>query len=221
MLNNNRNQKEQGFSMVELAIVLAIIALIVGAVAVGKDLQRNAEYRKIANKFIGQWAQAYNQYYERTGVVIGDSFDTPTGKVKQADTTFMGGSTLSNEMIRFGIRLPQGQGRGTGETSSARATEYRYLDQSGVPHLLTLSFVYNGSANSSSYNNLVGNLMYLTNVTPKLGSTTDALIDGVVEYNGGYFRGSADWSSQKSATTTYSSEESAEQDLTAIWKMNQ
>jgi hypothetical protein len=41
-----------------MAIVLAVIGMIIGAIAIGKDVQRNAEYTKIKNKFIDQWAQA-------------------------------------------------------------------------------------------------------------------------------------------------------------------
>ena len=37
---------QQGFTLVELAIVLAVIGLIIGAVAIAKDVQRNAEYQK-------------------------------------------------------------------------------------------------------------------------------------------------------------------------------
>ena len=63
--------------MVELSIVLAVIGLIIGAIAIGKDVQRNAEYAKVKNKFVDQWEMAYNQYYQRTGVVVGDSQTQP------------------------------------------------------------------------------------------------------------------------------------------------
>lgn len=68
-----RTARQQGFTLVELAVVLAVIGLIIGAVAIGKDVQRNAEYTKIKNKFIDQWEQAYMQYYQRVGGVLGDS----------------------------------------------------------------------------------------------------------------------------------------------------
>ena len=77
--------------MVELAVVLAVIGLIIGAVAIGKDVQRNAEYTKIKNKFVDQWEQAYNQYYQRTGVVVGDSQIAPRVMVNGVSYTAAAG----------------------------------------------------------------------------------------------------------------------------------
>ena len=59
---------QHGFTLVEMAIVLAVIGLVIGAIAIAKDVQRNAEYQKIGNKFLYQWKAAYDQHYQRTGV---------------------------------------------------------------------------------------------------------------------------------------------------------
>jgi prepilin-type N-terminal cleavage/methylation domain-containing protein len=90
--------RQQGFTLVELAVVLAVIGLIIGAVAIGKDVQRNAEYTKIKNKFIDQWEQAYNQYYQRTGTVLGDSQTQPQNMVNGAGYLTGGGARSGRDM---------------------------------------------------------------------------------------------------------------------------
>lgn len=89
-----RRRLQQGFTLVEMAIVLAVIGLIIGAVAIAKDVQRNAEYSKIANKFTYQWKAAYDQYYQRAGVVVGDCQQSPTYMVDGQDTSFQGNSAV-------------------------------------------------------------------------------------------------------------------------------
>lgn len=111
-----------GFTLVEMAVVLVIIGLILGAISVGKDVQRNAEYQKVINKFGNGWKKAYDEYYQRTGVVVGDSQTSPTYMVDGGQAT-IGGSTTSDggnlngalagvpaNFANTGNRICQGQG---------------------------------------------------------------------------------------------------------------
>lgn len=116
-----RAAAQGGFTLVELAIVLAVIGLIIGAVAIAKDVQRNAEYQKVANKFAYQWKMAYDQYYQRTGVVLGDCQQAPTYMVNGSETTLggvasctrAGGSAVAGIPENFGntgLKICHGQG---------------------------------------------------------------------------------------------------------------
>jgi prepilin-type N-terminal cleavage/methylation domain-containing protein len=117
---NRMTRGQTGFTLVEIAIVLAVIGLILGAVMIGKDVQRNAEYSKAANKFLYQWKAGYDQYYQRTGVVVGDCQQAPTYMVNGSETTFgatnactrAGGgiSGLPANFSNTGKRVSHGQG---------------------------------------------------------------------------------------------------------------
>jgi prepilin-type N-terminal cleavage/methylation domain-containing protein len=85
-----KSGRQGGFTLVEIAIVLVIIGLILGALSVGKDVQRNAEYQKVSNKFIYEWKKSYDGYYSRAGVVLGDNQTAPVVMVDGNSVTIGG-----------------------------------------------------------------------------------------------------------------------------------
>ncbi|MEO5346319.1 MAG: prepilin-type N-terminal cleavage/methylation domain-containing protein [Magnetococcus sp. YQC-9] len=62
------NRREEGFSLVEMAIVLVIIGLIVSAIAVGKTTMAKGEATKAFQQFINPYIQAVLSTYQGTGM---------------------------------------------------------------------------------------------------------------------------------------------------------
>jgi prepilin-type N-terminal cleavage/methylation domain-containing protein len=112
-----RAAKEQGFTLIEMAIVLIIIGLIIGAVLKGQDLINNARGKKFAS-FVRQGEIAQWTYYDRNGYYAGDDgnqngilgetgsgdtaapHDTLDTEIDSFDDTLSLGS--SNFVIRYG-----------------------------------------------------------------------------------------------------------------------
>lgn len=65
-----RNNK--GFTLIEMAIVLVIIGIIIGAVVKGQDLIENAKAKQFVSK-MKSWEISLNTYYDRKGRLPGDS----------------------------------------------------------------------------------------------------------------------------------------------------
>src|SRR5882757_2419229 len=86
-------QKEAGFTLIELSIVLVIIGLIVGGVLVGQDLIRAAEVRATISQ-IEKYNTAVNTFRGKYNALPGDmnsstatafSFATRGGAAGQGD----------------------------------------------------------------------------------------------------------------------------------------
>ena len=142
--------KMKGFTLVEMAIVLAIIGVILGAVSIGKDLQRDAENQKIYQKFVSAWKSAYDQYYTRIGVVVGDSQVAPTYMVNGLESNIGGGTDggasgnvsgadagVAENFTNTGLKICHGQGYaansvGTGDTDIAQQDLHALFDRAGL-----------------------------------------------------------------------------------------
>ncbi len=205
---------QRGFTLVEMAIVLAVIGLILGAVMIGKDVQRNAEYTKIKQKFIDQWVVAYNTAYQRAGVPVGDSQTNPRLMVNGASYVAATGAPLSGGNMTGvaapvpicsgsaapGMNAPSGGGAAALLTlrnemlrlgvrmppGRAEGSEdrYVYLDSNGNPQEIQVCFQWNAPDTASGS----GNVMVISGLTPDLARSLDQMIDGKADAQEGMFR---------------------------------
>lgn len=210
----NLNKKQTGFTLIEMAIVLVIIGLIMGAISIGKDLQRDAEYAKVKQKFVDQWKSAYDGYYMRAGVVVGDDQTAPLYMVDGAlvesdqDPTEAG---IPANYDGTGNKICQGQGYAADEVgdgdailsaqnlhelmdnigirmppgrSEGHEDRYVYQDSNGNPAELQVCFQWNADAEISGS----GNVMVIRGLTPDLARALDQMIDGKPDSIEGRFR---------------------------------
>ncbi len=172
LLANNR-----GFSLIEMAIVLVIIGILIGAVVKGKDIMKSAEQKKIYTKYFNEWRLAYLSFYDRTGKILGDSWNQADGAIGQdgqADTAAgaTGGPTNAGRDDLFtggtGYMGLQQIGIEEMKTNTSNSWEYRYVDSTGTGHNMTIAFDYDGGRN----------FMRIYNIPAELAIALDAMIDG-------------------------------------------
>lgn len=178
-------RRASGFTLVEMSVVLVIIALIVGAVTVGRDVYRAAAAERLSNDFVRAWVLAYDRYVSGVGAVPGDDFDNPSGRVNNSIGAFLCDDALLNEMLGHGITLPAGRAEGSND-------RYVYQDSRGLPHQVRACFgTVQWSEPYASVGNYTArprNVLRLEGLTPELATLLESKIDGRIDARHGRFR---------------------------------
>jgi len=179
----------KGFTLIEMAIVLIIIGIIIGAVVKGKDLIRSGEQKKIYTKYVNAWRLAYVTFYDRTGKRLGDFYDTvgtAEGQDAKADTDNGADSAISDTERGY---LKTGDASGTDfrglddvgltapTTNTNNSWEYIYTDSQGTGHNLAIAFKYDSTGKY--------NYMWITEIPNALGMALDTMVDGDADGTGG------------------------------------
>lgn len=166
-------QDNRGFTLIEMAIVLIIIGIIIGAVVKGKDIIRSGEQKKLYSTFINAWRMSYNSYYDRTGWILGDD-DNNTNNNRDGrcgDAALASENNLNNQLTRVGLEPPV-----AGPTG---ATNVRtYTDSAGNFANITIQFGYDAN---------YGNFLQMPAIPNELGMAMDRIIDGEMDGTNGDF----------------------------------
>ncbi|MBT8490084.1 MAG: prepilin-type N-terminal cleavage/methylation domain-containing protein, partial [Deltaproteobacteria bacterium] len=183
---------DKGFTLIEMAIVLIIIGIIIGAVVKGKDIIRGAEQKKIYTKFFSEWRIAYLNFYDRTGKILGDQDNDAQADIGTCGDLLNGDATAPfYGLLPVGLEVPI--------TNGTDACTYNYTDSGGNIRNLIIRFDY-----AATYN-----YMRIQNIPSELALAIDRIIDGEADGSTGDFLNGAGAAWGTTPTTTY----------TARWKM--
>ena len=169
----------KGFTLVEMALVLIIIGIIIGAIVKGNDLVRGAEQKRIYSKFIGGWRLAYMNFYDRTGKILGDTTNGANpGQDGQADTAGGGSGLVTSPSPAAYLGLTQ-VGLSAPTSNTGNAWEYNYVNSQGSTNTLTVAFDW---ATPGNYN-----FLQISNLPTELALALDTMIDGSADGTAGDF----------------------------------
>lgn len=198
MLSILKLNKKQGFSLVELSIVIVIIGLLIAALVKGKSVLENARIKRVIGD-VEAIVTAYNTYYDLYSAYPGDDQFasgrwSPVVVNGDGDSLIEGGvncktaptnGTECNEAwqsLRAALMVP-------GDSNASGAGALPSHNLSGI------IWIWNSLDDGSVDFGISGNRNYVgvTNLRSEIAEVIDAKFDDGV-YNTGSVRGSANYS---------------------------
>ncbi len=174
---------ERGFTLVEMAIVLVIIGLILGAVVKGRDVIHSARQKKFYTSFLKPWELAVIAYYDRTGNILGDGtvnggrFASVNGLFDSLAPSVSNFNKINGTLKKVGISPVQSNG--------PRNYYYSYTGTYSGTRQIIMDFHPFHDGTSSG---VVGNYFRFIDLPTDLAIAMDAVIDGQKDGTAGRWR---------------------------------
>ena len=189
LLRNN----QKGFTLVELAIVLVVIGLLLGAILKGQAMIKNAKVKRIKSDIDSIVAATYN-YQDKYGYLPGDDPNDRTSDLDATSCTGGNGDGLFNQgAIEYACFWQELAGAGYISGDPGQHSEIIVAKRSP----------FGGTYRVRYYNNLhssgkSGNAIYVDNIPLDVIKWLDTKYDDGI-YNKGDIQSSTDYSAKSTA----------------------
>lgn len=189
---------QKGFTLIEIAIVLIIIGLILGATVKGGDLIQSAKQKKFYNSFVKQWELTTLNYLDRTGGLLGDG--NVNGGTTATPNGYFDGINNAAEFTAVDLRLTQVGLEPPPITSAGYNWRFTFKGRSSGTRNIDIELIQRNSLENGT--NVANNVLRFRDMPTDLAMSLDGMIDGTVDGTRGKFRRDAN-AAWGNATTTF------------------